>query len=72
MANQHVVPYGDQWAVRREGSDRVTSIHPTQADAIDKGRQIAINQHGELFVHRPDGTIRDRNSYGNDPARRPG
>ncbi len=72
MANQHVVPNADQWAVRRQGSDRVTSVHPTQADAIERGREIAINQQGELFIHRPDGRIRDRSSHGNDPVRRPG
>lgn len=29
--NQHVVPHGGEWAVRGEGNERVTSIHPTQA-----------------------------------------
>ena len=65
---QHVVPAGDQWGVRREGSNRLTSIHPTQGDAIDAGREIARNQQTELVIHRPDGTIRDSDSYGNDPV----
>lgn len=72
MASQHVVPHGEEWAVRREGSSRVTSTHSTQTDAAARAREIAINQRSEVFIHRPDGTIRDRNSYGNDPARRPG
>ncbi len=72
MPNQHVVPHNGRWAVRREGSTRVTSTHTTQADAIESARQTAINQRSELFVHRPNGEIRDRNSYGNDPVRRPG
>lgn len=29
-SNQHVVPHGNDWAVRGEGNSRVTSIHPTQ------------------------------------------
>lgn len=29
--NQHVVPHGDDWAVRGEGNERATSIHPTRA-----------------------------------------
>lgn len=50
-----------------EGNSRDTSHHPTQADAIKAGREIAQNQGSELFIHRPDGRIRDRNSYGNNP-----
>lgn len=65
--NQHVVPYGDRWAVCGAGNSRVTSIRTTQGQAVKVGKQIAINQKSELFIHRPDGTIRDRDSYGNDP-----
>lgn len=64
---QHVVPVGNNWGVRREGSERLTSIHPTQGDAINRGRDIARNQQTELVIHRPDGRIRDSDSYGNDP-----
>ena len=66
--NQHVVPHDDKWAVRAEGSERATSIHGTQAEAIEAGREIARNQQKELVIHRPDGTIRDKDSYGNDPC----
>jgi hypothetical protein len=64
--NQHVVPHGGEWAVRGEGNERVTSIHPTQAEAIEAGRTIAQNQSSELVIHRPDGTIRDKDSHGHD------
>jgi hypothetical protein len=65
--NQHVVPHGDDWAVRGAGNEKVTSIHQTQADAERAARDIAINQRSEVIIHRPDGRIRDKNSYGNDP-----
>ena len=65
--NQHVVPHENGWAVRGEGNQRVTSTHGTQAEAIEAGREIAANQQSELFIHRPNGQIRERNSYGNDP-----
>jgi len=65
--NQHVVPRGKQWAVVGEGNSRAGSLHDTQAEAIDTGRSRAIREGSELFIHRPDGRIRDRNSYGNDP-----
>ncbi len=64
---QHVVPHGDDWAVRGKGNSRVTSTHRTQAEAIEAGRQIAENQGTELFIHGRDGRIRERDSHGNDP-----
>lgn len=64
---QHVVPYNGDWAVRREGSGRVTSVHSTQARAEAAGREIAHNQRAELFIHGRDGRIRDRDSFGHDP-----
>ena len=65
--NQHVVPHKGDWAVRGEGNRRVTRITGTQREAIEIAREIARNQESELFIHRQDGRIRDRDSYGNDP-----
>lgn len=65
--NQHVVPHNGEWAVRGEGNRRVTRIAETQREAINIAREIARNQEAELLIHRPDGRIRDRDSYGNDP-----
>ena len=65
--NQHIVPRSTGWAVRGAGSQRASSLHRTQRDAINAGREIARNQGSELFIHRRDGRIRDRDSYGNDP-----
>ncbi len=64
--NQHVVPHGGAWAVRGAGNSRVTSTHKTQAEAQTAAREIAINQRSEVVIHRPDGRIRDKDSYGND------
>lgn len=65
--NQHVVPHDGGWAVRGAGSQRATSVHRTQQEAIETAREIARNQGTELFVHGRDGRIRDRDSHGNDP-----
>jgi len=64
----HVVRHGDDWAVRREGATRVGSTHPTQQDAIDAAIPRAQRDHVEVVIHRPDGRIRDSDSYGNDPS----
>lgn len=67
-SNHHVVPHNDGWAVRRENSDRVSATFPTQREAIESGRSISQNQRTELFIHRPNGQIRERDSHGNDPS----
>lgn len=65
--NQHVTPRDGQWAVQGAGNSRATSLHDTQAEAIDAARDIARNQQSELLIHGQNGRIRARDSYGNDP-----
>lgn len=65
--NQHVVPHNGKWAVRGAGNEKVTRIVNTQTEAIQVARQIARNQRSELVIHRPNGVIRDKDSFGNDP-----
>jgi len=64
---QRVIPHNDRWAVKGDGNKRITSVHDTQAEAIDAAREIAKNQRSELIIYRSDGRIRDRDSYGSDP-----
>ena len=56
-----------KWEVQRQGADRVSSIHDTQADAFQQGRDTARREGVELFVQGRNGQIVERNSYGNDP-----
>lgn len=65
--HQHVVPYGAGWAVKGENNRRAISLHRTQAEAESAARTIAIHRRREVVIHRPNGQIRDKNSYGNDP-----
>lgn len=65
--NVHVVPHPQGWAVRIEGNDRATSVHDTQRDAIDSGRDRARRDGTEILIHGENGRIRERDSYGNDP-----
>jgi hypothetical protein len=66
--NQHVTPHPEGgWQVKGEGNEKATVRTSTQAEAIDIARDIAINQQSEVVIHRPNGQIRDKNSYGNDP-----
>jgi Uncharacterized protein conserved in bacteria (DUF2188) len=64
----HVVPKNGDWAVKSEGAGRAHRVVDTQAKAIEVGRLVAQNRGTELVIHRPNGQIRDSDSYGNDPA----
>lgn len=68
MANkdQHVVPLGNGWAVKKEGSQRFTIITETKKDAITVAKQLAKSNKSELVIHGKDGKIKDRDSYGKD------
>ena len=50
-----------------ENNTRATIRTDTQAEAIQRAREIARNQESELFIHGRDGRIRERDSFGNDP-----
>jgi ketosteroid isomerase-like protein len=64
----HVTPRGREgWAVVRDGNERASSVHPTQAEAAKAGRQAAQRDHTEFYLHGRDGQIRERDSYGHDP-----
>ena len=64
----HVVsnPEGG-WAVRREGAERASKRFQSKEAAVRYARSICQGARVDLVVHRSDGTIREKNSYGNDP-----
>ena len=62
--HQHVVPYENGWAVRREGNKRITSKHRKQSTAIRKAKTIAKRKKSDVIIHRESGGIRERVSYG--------
>lgn len=68
MANKpvHTVPHDGRWANRRAGSSRVSKTFDTKAEAQAAGRETARREGAEHFIHKKDGTIGERNSYGND------
>lgn len=58
--NQHVVPNGDDWAVKGAGNSKATKNFSTQKEASDYARNIAINQQSELVIHNKEGKIREK------------
>lgn len=68
----HVVPHGDDWAVKKEGNERPSSVHDTQEQAWEAGIEAAKKEKSEASLHGKDGRIREKNSYGNDPRKSKG
>jgi uncharacterized protein (TIGR02271 family) len=69
----HVEPRETGWAVTREGSERASSVYPTQSEAAKEGRELARRDKTEFFLHARDGHIREHRSYGEgSPAAPPG
>ncbi|ROR42533.1 DUF2188 domain-containing protein [Kitasatospora cineracea] len=58
------------WAVTKPGGQRASAVLPTQAEAVERARQILTNDGGgELRIRNTDGVIRDQRTIapGNDP-----
>ena len=62
----HVVPYGGNWAIRREGSDRVSKIAATKSEAREIARKMA-GQYEEVVIHDKAGKFTKGKTYGKDP-----
>jgi hypothetical protein len=63
--SKHVVtnPSGG-WSVRNSGAARASRVFKTEGDAVKYAREVARHEGAELYVHRRDGTVRERESYG--------
>ena len=58
------------WVNKRNDADRASSVHKTQHDAADAGRDMLGNQGGgELTIKGRDGRFRSKDTIepGNDP-----
>lgn len=60
-------PDDSRWQVKREGATRASRVFDTQKAAEQFGRTLAKRERVELVIAGRDGTIRQRDSYGNDP-----
>jgi len=62
----------DEWCNRVEGERGLLGTYATKAEAVEAGRDEARRRSAEHIIKNLDGTIGERNSYGNDPRDIPG
>lgn len=68
----HTVYKNGHWVNETEDGSVFGGTHSTKDDAVAAGRERANAEKTEHVIHNQDGTISERNSYGNDPAPSPG
>jgi Uncharacterized protein conserved in bacteria (DUF2188) len=69
----HTVYKNGKWINQVEEGNELGGAHAaTKEVAGAAGRSRAQQDKTEHVIHNQDGTISERNSYGNDPASRPG
>jgi uncharacterized protein (TIGR02271 family) len=59
----HIELRDDAWIVIREGNQRATSVHPTQSEAAESGRELARRVGAEFFLHGTDGRVREHHDF---------
>lgn len=64
--NQVVPAINGGWIVKKYGSDRASKHFRTKAAAESWGRALSIKERSDLVIHRRDGTVVQKNSYGRD------
>lgn len=69
MAKGDVSTYNEDnvWKSKIEGSTRAAHAGGTKAEQATIGRQMAKDRGVEHAIRKLDGTIGEKNSYGNDP-----
>lgn len=69
MPNGDIITYYEdgEWKSKVAGSSRAAHVGGTKAEQQAVGRGMAIDRKVEHEIRKMDGTIGDKNSYGNDP-----
>ncbi len=60
--NQHVLAYGEKWAVGNLSSGKIDNLFNSKKEAIEFAKSNAA--HGTaVFIHAADGRIKERKDY---------
>jgi len=71
--NVFVGPHpGGGWQAKKAGNEKASAVGKTQAEMIERGRELAKGERSELVVQGRNGAIREKDSEGHDPRNRKG
>jgi uncharacterized protein YdaT len=61
--DRYVIPKGDEWAVKKEGSKRVEATFDTKKEAVKKARSEAKEANASITIQKKTGRVEKRVSY---------
>lgn len=63
--SNHVIPSEKQggWTVKKSGSVMPSKSFDRKEDAIKYAKELSKREQTELYIHKKDGTVQERNSY---------
>jgi hypothetical protein len=66
--SNHVVASKEKggWAVKKSGSIKASKSFELKEDAVKYARELSRKEETVLYIHKKNGLIQDRNSYGKD------
>jgi Uncharacterized protein conserved in bacteria (DUF2188) len=63
----HTIYKNERWLNELEGGEELPGMYATKDQAVAAGRDIAKVDRTEHVIHKQNGQIGERHSYGNDP-----
>lgn len=65
--SNHVIPSSSGWAVKKSGAEKASRTFVTKESAVKYGRELSKHEKTELYIHKSNGMVQNRDSYLNDP-----
>lgn len=67
--SNHVIPSDKEggWAVKKSGSIKISKSFDRKEDAVKYGRELSKKEETELYIHKKNGLVQERSTYGKDP-----
>lgn len=65
--SNHVIPSLSGWAVKKSGAVKASKNFDTKEKAVSYAKSLSKSEKTELYIHKSNGMIQDKNSYGSAP-----
>lgn len=63
----HITKHEEGWGVKKEGASRASAVEKTKQDAINRAKEIAINNgNASIIIHKKDGKFQEERTYPRD------
>lgn len=63
MDNYDITKDGDQWKLKKQGSDRASKTADTKQELIKKTQDFMKDKTGSVKIHKEDGSYQEERTY---------